>query len=71
MIFSIQEFLSKCDQIHRKLRIGSHLLKYFLMDNFIFCAVKFMGFFFAMLLHFSQSLYPLTLASLAKTFPVF
>ena len=28
------------DQIHRKLRIGSHLLKKSLMENFIFCAVR-------------------------------
>ena len=39
MKFSIKDFFSKCDQIHRKLRILSHLLKKFLMENFIFCAV--------------------------------
>ena len=39
MKFSTQEFSSKCDQIHRKLRIWSHLLKKPLMENFIFCAV--------------------------------
>ena len=33
--FSIKEFFSKCDQILRKLRIWSHLLKS-LMENFIF-----------------------------------
>ena len=38
-IFSIKDFFSKCDQIHRKLRILSHLLKKSLMENFIFCAV--------------------------------
>ena len=27
MKFSIKDFLSKCDQIHRKLRIWSQLLK--------------------------------------------
>ena len=27
MKFSIQDFFRKCDQIHRKLRIWSHLLK--------------------------------------------
>ena len=32
-------FLSKCDQIRRKLRIWSHLLKKFLMENFTFFAV--------------------------------
>ena len=38
--FSIKNFFSKCDQIRRKLRIWSHLLKKSLMENFIFCAVK-------------------------------
>ena len=37
--FSIKDFFSKCDQIRRKLRILSHLLKKSLMENFIFCAV--------------------------------
>ena len=36
MKFSIKDFFSKYDQIHRKLRIWSHLLKKFLMENFIF-----------------------------------
>ena len=40
MKFSVKEFFSKCDQIRRKLRIWSHLLKNFLMENFIVCAVK-------------------------------
>ena len=35
----MKDFFSKCDQIHRKLRIYSHLLKKPLMENFIFCAV--------------------------------
>ena len=39
MTFFIKNFFSKCDQIRRKLRIWSHLLKKFLMENFIFCAV--------------------------------
>ena len=39
MKFSIKDFFSKCDQIRRKLQIWSHLLKKFLMENFIFCAV--------------------------------
>ena len=39
MKFSITDFFSKCDQIRSKLRIWSHLLKKFLMENFIFCAV--------------------------------
>ena len=36
--FSIKNFFSKCDQIHRKLRTWSHLLKKSLIEN-IFCAV--------------------------------
>ena len=39
MNFSIKDFFSKCDQIRRKLRIWSHLLKKSLMENFLFCAV--------------------------------
>ena len=39
MKFSIKDLFSKCDQIRRKLRIWSHLLKKSLMENFIFCAV--------------------------------
>ena len=39
MKFSIKGFFSKCDQIRKKLRIWSHLLKKSLMENFIFCAV--------------------------------
>ena len=39
MKFSIEDFFSKCDRIRRKLRIWSHLLKKFLMKNFVFCAV--------------------------------
>ena len=38
--FSIKDFFSKCDQIRRKLRIWSHLLKKSLLKNFIFCAVR-------------------------------
>ena len=40
MKFSIKVFLSKCDQIRRKLQLWPHLLKKCLMQNFIFCAVK-------------------------------
>ena len=36
---SIKNFFSKCDQIRRKLRIWSHLLKKSSVENFIFCAV--------------------------------
>ena len=39
MKFSIKDFFSKWDQIRRKLRIWSHLVKQSLMENFIFCAV--------------------------------
>ena len=39
MKFSIKDFFSKCDQIHRKLQIWSHLLKKSLMENFTFCVV--------------------------------
>ena len=39
MKFSIKDFFSKCDQIRRKLRIWSHLLKKSLVENFLFCAV--------------------------------
>ena len=38
MKFSVKDFFNKCDQIHNFLRIWSHLLKKFLMENFIFCA---------------------------------
>ena len=40
MEFSIKDFFSKCDQIRRKLRIWSNLLKKSLMENFIFSTVK-------------------------------
>ena len=42
MKFSIKDFFSKCDEIQRKLRIWSHLLKKSWMENFIFCAMKFL-----------------------------
>ena len=38
--FSRKDFFSKCDQIRRKLRIWSYLLKKSLMENFFFCAVN-------------------------------
>ena len=37
---SIKDFFGKCDQIRKKLRICSHLLKKSLMESFIFCAVQ-------------------------------
>ena len=39
MRFFIKDFCSKCDQIRRKLRIWSHLLENYLMENFILCAL--------------------------------
>ena len=39
MKFSIKDFFSKYDQIRRKQRIWSYLLKKSLMENFIFCVV--------------------------------
>ena len=38
--FSIKNFISKCDQICRKLRVWSHLLKKSLMENFTFRAAS-------------------------------
>ena len=40
MKFSIKDLFKKCDQILRKLRIWSHLLKKSLVGNFIFRAVQ-------------------------------
>ena len=40
MKVSIKYLFSQCDQIRRKLRIWSHLLKKSLMENFIFCAMQ-------------------------------
>ena len=42
MKFPIKDFFSKCEQIRRKLRIWSHLLKKSWMKNFIFCVVNFL-----------------------------
>ena len=39
MKFSINDFLSKCDQIRSFLRIWSHLLKKPVMEILIFCEV--------------------------------
>ena len=36
MKFSIKDFFRKHDQLHGKLRIWSHLLEMYLMENFIF-----------------------------------
>ena len=53
--FSIKDFFSKCDQIRSKLRIWSHLMKKFLMENFIFCVVyrKTARYFFLVIQRFS------------------
>ena len=40
MKYFVNDFSSKYDQIRRKLRIWSRLLKKYLMENFHFCAVK-------------------------------
>ena len=42
--FFIKDFFSKCDQIRRKLRIWSHLLKKSLNENFIFMQCAFVIF---------------------------
>ena len=39
MKFSIKGLFNKCDQIHSKLQIWSHLVKTSLMESFIFCVV--------------------------------
>ena len=41
MKFSVRDFLRKWDQILKKQRIWSYLLKKSLMENFIFRAVSF------------------------------
>ena len=41
MKFSIKDFFSKSAQIRSFLRIWSHLMKKYLMENFIFCEVFF------------------------------
>ena len=43
--FSIKNFFNKCDQIRRKLRIWSHLVKKSLNKQFIFCTVTDVGLF--------------------------
>ena len=43
MKFSIKNFFSKCDQMRRKLRNWSHLLRKPLIESFIFCAVCFLA----------------------------
>ena len=43
MKFSNKDIFRKCDQIRRKLQIWSNLLKKSLMENFFFCAVKYVS----------------------------
>ena len=43
MKFSIKAFFGKYDQIRSFLQIWSHLPKKSLMENFIFCAVYYVG----------------------------
>ena len=52
MKFDIKGFFSKCDQICRKLRIWSHLVKKSLMENFIFGLVKCTLFLFPLFISF-------------------
>ena len=40
MKISIKDFFSKCDQMRRKLRIWSHVLKKSLIENLLFCVVN-------------------------------
>ena len=42
MRFPITDFFSECDQIRRKLRIWSHLLKKYVMENLIYCVVHYL-----------------------------
>ena len=43
MKFSIRNFFRKCDQIRSFMQIWSHLLKKFLMGNFIFLCIDIYG----------------------------
>ena len=44
MKFSVKNFFSKCEQIHIKLTIYSHLLNKSLTENFILFVVNIIGF---------------------------
>ena len=46
MKFSFKDFFSKRDQILNLLRIWLHLVKKSLMENFIFCVVKYVRVYF-------------------------
>ena len=56
--FSIKAFLSKCDQIRRKLQFWLHLLKKTLMENFIFvqCLLCFLSAYMTLHLFFLKSI---------------
>ena len=41
MRFSFKDFVCKCDKVHSFLRIWSHLMRKFLIENIIFCVVYF------------------------------
>ena len=71
MKFFIKDFFSKCDQIRSSLRIWSHLLKKSLMENFIFCAVRYcnvstISFEQILWFHFVRTLFTSVLISLLK-----
>ena len=63
MKFPIKDFFSKL----RKLRIWSHLLKKFLMENFIFCAVAITYYVYLFQIHFVH--YNPRFANLAAAVP--
>ena len=77
MKFSVKDFFSKCDQMRGKLRIWSHLLMKFLMENFTFCAnqcshlsYSFISMLFSILQHV-LFLYPLKMSKKQRFFYVF
>ena len=41
MKFSVKDFISKCEQIRKKLRIWSRLPKKSLKENLIFCEITY------------------------------
>ena len=71
MEFSIKDFLSKCDQIRRKLQIWSHLLKKSLNGKLRFCPVSFFCTIFKNYVHFSGSAEILVARRVPKYFPLF
>ena len=65
-------FFSKYDQIHRKLRTCSYLLKKYLMGNFVFCAVQYTSRFKStlnpVLLHILRGVFLRILSRILNTF---